>query len=161
MYWSDWGDVARIERASMDGTGRTTLHDTDLVWPNAITVDYSSQTLYWADAYLDYIGKSATDGSNREVLYNIPISFHPYALEYYNGYILWTDWIHHAVVFVPVLGATSLNVFPNTDLYPLARGPNGIHVVAQVRQPNGMYCHACMHYTLLLYVAWVDQRHRL
>ena len=45
MYWSDWGIPATIERASMDGTNRTVLHNTGLQWPNALTIDYDNQTL--------------------------------------------------------------------------------------------------------------------
>jgi len=49
------GDVAKIERASMDGDARRTLHNTDLVWPNGLTLDYQNQVLYWIDAFLDKI----------------------------------------------------------------------------------------------------------
>ena len=52
MYWTCWGDEARIERAVMDGSDRSVIHNTSLVWPNAITLDIATQTLYWADAML-------------------------------------------------------------------------------------------------------------
>ena len=53
MYWTDWGNPAKIERASMDGQNRMVLHNTLLTWPNGITIDYSAQKLYWVDAFLD------------------------------------------------------------------------------------------------------------
>ncbi len=40
MFWTDWGSPGKIERAYMDGSGRTTIADTNLVWPNDITIDY-------------------------------------------------------------------------------------------------------------------------
>ena len=40
MFWTDWGSPGKVERAYMDGTGRMTLADTSLVWPNDITIDY-------------------------------------------------------------------------------------------------------------------------
>ena len=40
MFWTDWGSPGKIERAYMDGTGRITIADTSLVWPNDITIDY-------------------------------------------------------------------------------------------------------------------------
>ena len=40
MFWTDWGSPGKVERAYMDGTGRTTIADTSLVWPNDITIDY-------------------------------------------------------------------------------------------------------------------------
>ncbi len=41
MYWTDWGDSPRIERAHMDdGSGRRTLINTDLGWPNGLAIDF-------------------------------------------------------------------------------------------------------------------------
>ncbi len=40
MFWTDWGSPGKVERAYMDGTGRITIADTNLVWPNDITIDY-------------------------------------------------------------------------------------------------------------------------
>ena len=67
MYWTDWGNPAKIERASMDGQNRTVLHNTLLTWPNGITIDYSAQKLYWVDAFLDKIEYSGVDGTGRQV----------------------------------------------------------------------------------------------
>ena len=50
MLWTDWGTHARIERADMAGENRITLVDTDLVWPNGLTVDTHTSRFYWADA---------------------------------------------------------------------------------------------------------------
>jgi len=38
MYWSDWGDVAKIERAVLDGSDRQTVVTTGLQWPNGLTI---------------------------------------------------------------------------------------------------------------------------
>ena len=68
MFWTDWGTVARIETASMDGTNRRTLISRNLRWPNGITVDYSSSgALFWSDAGLDKIETSDIHGHNRRV----------------------------------------------------------------------------------------------
>lgn len=67
MYWTDWGSPAKIERASMDGQNRMVLHDTNLTWPNGITIDYPAQRLYWVDAALDRIEFSGVDGTGRQV----------------------------------------------------------------------------------------------
>ena len=61
MYWTD------TERASMDGTSREVLHNTNLVWPTALTLDYDTQTLYWLDASLDKLETSHVNGSNRRL----------------------------------------------------------------------------------------------
>lgn len=40
LYWSDWGDDARIETAAMDGSDRYVLVNfTTKSWPNGITID--------------------------------------------------------------------------------------------------------------------------
>ena len=39
MFWSDWGDAARIERAWMDGSHRGVIVDTDIGWPNGMAID--------------------------------------------------------------------------------------------------------------------------
>ena len=45
MFWTDWGSPGKIERAYMDGTGRITIADTNLLWPNDITIDYGVGTI--------------------------------------------------------------------------------------------------------------------
>ena len=91
MYWSDWGTVARIERASMDGSNRQVIHNTSLIWPNALTIDYQSQSLYWADANLDKIERSGVDGRNRTLLTSTGIS-HPYGIAFHQNVLYISDW---------------------------------------------------------------------
>jgi len=68
MYWSDWGDDAKIERANLDGSARRVLVNTSLGWPNGLTIDYEERRLYWGDAKLDRIETCWLDGSHREIL---------------------------------------------------------------------------------------------
>lgn len=65
MYWTDWGEAPKIERAGMDGSSRSVIVSTDIYWPNGLTLDYEEQKLYWADAKLNFIHKSNLDGSHR------------------------------------------------------------------------------------------------
>ena len=39
MFWTDWSDEARIEKAGMDGSHRTVIVDNDVQWPNGLTLD--------------------------------------------------------------------------------------------------------------------------
>lgn len=39
----------------MDGSEARKIITEDLVWPNALAVDYFAQRLYWADAFRDVI----------------------------------------------------------------------------------------------------------
>lgn len=65
MYWTDWGEIPKIERAGMDGTNRSMIIDKEIYWPNGLTLDYSQEKLYWADAKHNFIHRCSLDGSSR------------------------------------------------------------------------------------------------
>ena len=66
MFWSDWQAPAKIEVANMDGTGRQILvQGGGLTWPNGLSIDYTSNKLYWADARSDTVECVDLDGSNQ------------------------------------------------------------------------------------------------
>lgn len=50
IYWTDWGDRPRIERADMDGNNRLTIISKALKWPNGLTIDKETRRLIWNDA---------------------------------------------------------------------------------------------------------------
>ena len=95
MYWSDWGEIAKIERASMDGNNREVLIDTDLVWPNGLAIDYQLQRLYWTDAFTNKIEYSSVHGTGREIL--LTELDHPFAITISGDQIFWTDWGNYTV----------------------------------------------------------------
>ena len=114
----------------MDGSAREILHNTGLFWPNAITLDYDTQTIYWADASLDKIESSAVDGSSR-TLVTTAFIFHPFDLTFYNGTLYWSDWRADSIL-------RTQTIFPhNVDqlFRPLGVEPMGVHVVTRDRQP--------------------------
>ena len=132
MYWTDWGTVAKIERASMDGTSREVLHDTSLAWPNALTLDYDTQILYWMDASLDKFESSNADGSNRRLLSTTHI-YHPFGITFYRNTVYWTDWQLNSIYSAPVDHPTQVSVV----ITGLVLDPMGISVVSVDRQPTG------------------------
>ena len=65
MFWSDWGDVPKIESAYMDGSSRKALisNITDLIyWPNGLAIDYQTDLLYWIDGRLNLVGSMGLKG---------------------------------------------------------------------------------------------------
>ena len=137
MYWSGWGDVVRIERAGMDGSDRTVLHNTSLVWPNGITLDIPSQTIYWIDASLDTIEFSYTDGTGRTLLERRSDEiFHPFSITLADDFLFWVDWVEQTIFTThrdrPDDNIVRLNLFSSL-LYP----PHGIEAVTPERQPEG------------------------
>lgn len=68
MYWSDWGDKPRIERAHMDGTNRIQIASDNLTYPNGLAVDHAAGKIYWTDGGSKSIICANFNGSNRKVI---------------------------------------------------------------------------------------------
>lgn len=60
MYWTDWGEIPKIERATLDGTDRVMMVNTSLGWPNGLALDYAERKIYWGDAKTDKIEVSCS-----------------------------------------------------------------------------------------------------
>ena len=114
----------------MDGSDRTVLHGTDLVWPNGLTLDYEAQILYWADASLDKIESSKVDGTNRRIITQQDV-FHPFAITFYENTLYWTDWEIDSVL------ASNLSGNTVTLISGLSTEPMGIQVITNERQRQG------------------------
>ena len=131
LYWTDWGSTGRIERASLDGSARTVIHNTSLVWPNGLTLDYQDQMLYWADASLDKIETSTVDGLFRQVITSQNI-FHPFAITIFQKKLYWSDWQANAIFSLQLPLSENATIL----IGGLATQPMGVHVVAIERQPQ-------------------------
>ena len=131
MYWSDWGEPAKIERASMDGSNRVVLHDTGLTWPNGLAIDYQLQRLYWTDAFTNRIEYSRVDGSGREILLTVVTGLHhPFAITISGDQVYWTDWSNNTVFTAHKQSAIS--ILPVYE-FPFFL-PNGIEAIDPDRQ---------------------------
>ncbi len=75
----------------MDGTNRQTLHNTNLVWPNGITLDIAMQNLYWVEARYGRVETSRVDGSLRRVLSYSGLS-HPFGIAIHESTLYISDW---------------------------------------------------------------------
>ena len=120
----------------MDGKARTVLVDTDLVWPNAITIDYETKTLYWADAFLDKIESSDANGLNRTVLTDDPLSIrHPFAITMFKDRLYWSDWSFNLVLTAEISSPSNVS---SVIAEVLPNDPMGVQVVTAERQPQGL-----------------------
>lgn len=50
IFWTDWGNQARVDRADADGRNHKNLISGKLGWPHCIAVDKQAGRLVWADA---------------------------------------------------------------------------------------------------------------
>jgi low density lipoprotein receptor-related protein 5/6 len=93
MYWTDWGELPKIERAYLDGSERLVLFNTSLGWPNGLALDLVEHKIYWGDAKTDSIEVANMDGTGRRVIVQeesrIP---HIFGFSLLGNYIYWTDW---------------------------------------------------------------------
>ncbi|XP_046473466.1 very low-density lipoprotein receptor isoform X2 [Neodiprion pinetum] len=135
MFWTDWGDDARIERAGMDGSHRSIIVGTEVRWPNGLTLDLVGKKLYWVDAKLNKIASCNYDGSGRRtVLYSPDILRHPFSITTFEDYIFWTDWDKEAIF--------KANKFTGKEVEAITsvrsvQHPMAVHVYHPYRQPDG------------------------
>nr|KAF6353583.1 hypothetical protein mPipKuh1_010497 [Pipistrellus kuhlii] len=103
MYWTDWEEdeiddsVGRIEKAWMDGFHRQIFVTSKMLWPNGLTLDFHTSTLYWCDAYYDHIEKVFLNGTHRKVVYSGKELNHPFGLSHHGNYVFWTDYMNGSI----------------------------------------------------------------
>ncbi|KAH9496257.1 Low-density lipoprotein receptor- protein 6 [Bulinus truncatus] len=133
MYWTDWGETPKIEKAGMDGNQetRSVIIKENIMWPNGLTIDYEASKLYWADGKLGYIHSCDFDGSNRRSVIDGSLP-HPFALTLYQNQLYWTDWTNKSVRTCNKLTGTDCTIVLD-QLY----SPMDIHAFMRSRQPKG------------------------
>ncbi|KAH3884133.1 hypothetical protein DPMN_008105 [Dreissena polymorpha] len=104
IFWTDWGENPKIERAGMDGqpNSRAVIVDENIYWPNGLTIDYEEWRIYWADAKLNYIHTCTFEGRDRRVVAvktgdDDPTLPHPFAITMLGNDLYWTDWSSKAI----------------------------------------------------------------
>ncbi|XP_069081387.1 low-density lipoprotein receptor-related protein 2 [Pleurodeles waltl] len=147
VYWTDWGDRAFIGRVGMDGKNKTVIISTKIEWPNGLTIDYTNDNLYWADAHLNYIEYCDLEGRHRHTVYDGTLP-HPFAISIFEDTIYWTDWNTRTVEKGNKYTGLDREVLVNTTHRPF-----DIHVYHPYRQPtvsnpcgtnNGGCSHLCL-----------------
>ena len=122
MFWTDWGEEPKIERAEMDSSNRRVITRKNIQLPFGLTIDYSAQKIYWTDVHLFYIDKANYDGSNRESIFRSPrhcVLGHPFALTLYENKIYWTDLKTRAIHFTNKSNGLRCPVILSNTVSPL------------------------------------------
>ena len=133
IFFTSWHLQAFIGRVGMDGTNRTniisTVNGDKLAWPNALTVDYFSDKIWWADAHLDYIAHADFDGKNMKMVLEGAKVPHVFALTIMDDYLYWTDWNLKAIMTAHKFTGKGYMTLRNTT-----HRPYDIHVYHPKRQ---------------------------
>lgn len=112
LFFTDYGNVAKVERCNMDGTNRTRLVDYRIEQPTAVALDVVKKLVYWADAYLDYIDVVDYQGRNRHtIIHGSQVSVALYCKcclqsfkdsTSHSSQGIWTDnWLHLSMLSPP------------------------------------------------------------
>ena len=125
-----------IAKISMDGTEQMALHDNNVaIYPNGITLDYTTDTLYWVDASprFNLVGKSETElGSSNMTVFTFPIQRTPFHTIYHNGGLYITDWKASSVLRLELDSTLELS-----EIIPWSGKTGMIRVVADSKQQPG------------------------
>uniref|UniRef100_A0A3B4ZHF0 LDL receptor related protein 8 n=1 Tax=Stegastes partitus TaxID=144197 RepID=A0A3B4ZHF0_9TELE len=106
LYWTDSGDKS-ISVASVDGTKRRVLINTDLSEPRAIALDPHHGFMYWSDwGTRAKIEKAGMNGVDRQVLVADNIEWpNGITLDVANRRLYWVDSKLHLIASVDLNGA--------------------------------------------------------
>ena len=141
MFWSDWGDSAKIEKCAMNGdsTSRRVLVNRDIVWPNGLTIDYTEDRIWWVDARLGKVESTDLNGQDRKV------TLRSWGVRSTFGITLFQDSIY---LTKRSRGRRVLKIRKDGSggIVRIARhlyGPRGIVVYHQMRQPGARGKYFC------------------
>jgi low density lipoprotein-related protein 2 len=68
LYWIVQGQFAKLERANLDGSNRTTLITTDILSPTDLYIEPRTGDIYWSDNIKDRVEKCDWQGQNRVIV---------------------------------------------------------------------------------------------
>ncbi|XP_047212825.1 low-density lipoprotein receptor-like isoform X1 [Girardinichthys multiradiatus] len=133
IYWTDWGNPAKIEKGGLNGVDRTALVTDNIVWPNGITLDLLNQRLYWVDSKLHTLSSIDVQGGGRRTLIIDEDKLaHPLGLAVFEERVFWTDVSNSAIL--------SANRLTGSDIAPVAEhlsSPEDIILYHNLKQPAG------------------------
>uniref|UniRef100_A0A8C6XVP1 LDL receptor related protein 1B n=1 Tax=Naja naja TaxID=35670 RepID=A0A8C6XVP1_NAJNA len=136
FFFTDYGNVAKIERCDMDGMNRTRIVISKIEQPTALTLDLVNKYVYWVDDYLDFIGVVDYQGHNRQTIIEGQLVTHLYGLAVFEDYLYATNSDNFSVI--------QINRFNSRDTKFLMRLENAKDIIVYHKriQPS-VRSHAC------------------
>lgn len=150
LYFSSWHLQAYIGKLGMDGSNFTRIltWNDSIAWPNALTIDFFTDRLYFADAHLDYIAFSDLEGRHRHYVIRGNKVPHVFALSLFDDYIYWSDWNLKSISRANKFNGEKYQILQNTT-----HKPYDVHIFHPLRQlpyynpcgtNNGNCSHLCL-----------------
>ncbi|XP_053325450.1 low-density lipoprotein receptor-related protein 8 isoform X2 [Spea bombifrons] len=134
MFWSDWGDPAKIEKAGLNGGDRQVLVSDGIEWPNGITLDLMNRRLYWVDSKLHTLSSVDFNGTNRKLLIASENELsHPFGLAVFEDKVFWTDLENEAIFSANRLTGREISILTEN-----LNNPHDLVVVHQLKQPKAV-----------------------
>ncbi|XP_028834761.1 low-density lipoprotein receptor-related protein 1B-like isoform X2 [Denticeps clupeoides] len=88
LFFTDYGNMAKVERCNMDGTNRTRIVDHRIEQPTVVVLDLIKKLVYWSDVYMDSIEVVDYDGKNRHTV------IQGSSVSYLYGFTLFEDYLY-------------------------------------------------------------------
>ncbi|KPP76751.1 low-density lipoprotein receptor-related protein 2-like, partial [Scleropages formosus] len=91
LFWADYGQNPKIERAFLDGTNRTVLVSSGIITPRGLALDYQTGYVYWVDDSLDMIARVHSEGGETQIVRYGSRYPTPYGITVFENTIIWVD----------------------------------------------------------------------
>ncbi|KAG7222111.1 hypothetical protein INR49_016683 [Caranx melampygus] len=128
MFWTEIGNVVKIERAGMDGSERRAVVNSSLGWPGGVAVDIISDRVYWTDERLGAIGSATLEGNDIQIL-QMKETANPFSLAVFNDMLYWTDAKKRVVQAAHKISGKNRQI-----LLKRPRQPFGVKIIHQLLQ---------------------------
>lgn len=91
LFWADYGQNPKIEKAFLDCTNRTVLVSSGIITPRGLALDHRNGYIYWVDDSLDMIARVRPDGGETEIVRYGSRYPTPYGITVFENNIIWVD----------------------------------------------------------------------
>ncbi|CAG5865572.1 unnamed protein product [Menidia menidia] len=91
LFWADYGQNPKIERALLDGSNRTILVSSGIITPRGLALDWQTGYVYWVDDSLDMIARINPNGGETEIVRYGSRYPTPYGITVFENSIIWVD----------------------------------------------------------------------
>uniref|UniRef100_A0A8P4GKW9 EGF-like domain-containing protein n=1 Tax=Dicentrarchus labrax TaxID=13489 RepID=A0A8P4GKW9_DICLA len=146
MFWTEVGNVVKIERAGMDGSERRAVVNSSLGWPGGVAVDPISDRVYWTDERLRAIGSATLDGDDIQIL-QMKWTTNPFSLAVFNDMLYWSDTKKRVVLAAHKISGKNRQVLLKRQRQPF--GVKIIHPLLQMGIESPCEKRDCSHMCVL------------